>query len=348
MGVLFALFIAIFINYSSLERIFDSTKEYDYKTLSTVIFSLVWFCIVSMFYYLLYALIFNQFYNKNHSIRMLIFVLFGSLLVSYALLELYPLARNSIIVHEKPIRRPVVRMINEQRVSSTLYKYTLISLLNLLFVYIQRLLFRNQEIERRNEQLQLESIRSQHSALIQQVNPHFFFNSLGSLRYIIQKGEMDKAVDFLDNLTTIFRKTLKLSSNSLHSLSNELEVTESYIHIIESRFDGKIFVKFNIEPHYKEFLLSPLSLLTLIENVVKHNKVSSKSPINIEVFTPERECAIVVKNNIVKKFEQVDSNGIGLINLNKQYELLLGKGITVTSDDCHFSVKVPLIKRDEI
>ncbi|MFR9603305.1 MAG: histidine kinase [Rikenellaceae bacterium] len=347
MGVLFALFIAIFINYNTLERLFEVDKEGLKKMLPPLIFSVVWFFLASIIYYVVYVVISNMLHKRNNSTLTVVSTVLASFVVTYAFFILYPMVRDLVLVDVFNVRRPPNnpnnRVIGVVRgLSSSQFMHLLLAILNLLFVYIQRLLYRNQEIEMRNEQLQLESVKSQHSALIQQINPHFFFNSLGSLRYIIMKGDVDNAVDFLDNLTVIFRKTLKMSGNTLHSLQEEVELTISYIHIIEKRFEGKIFVEFQIGESFEKYMLSPLSLLTLMENVVKHNTLSIKKPVRVKVYTtPDKD--VVVENNIVHKFEEVECNGIGLINLNKQYQLLTGRGVVVESNDDVFRVKLPLV-----
>ncbi len=348
MGVLFAFFVAIFINYNTIERLFEVDKEAVSKMLPPLLFSVVWFFIASIVYYVVYVLIYNVLHKRNNSTLTVISIIFASFVVTYIFFVLYPIVRDLVLADVLNVRRPPNNPNNRvmgvaRGLSSSQFLHLLLAILNMLFVSIMRLMYRNQEIEMRNEQLQLESVKSQHSALLQQINPHFFFNSLGSLRYIILKGDSDGAVDFLDNLTTIFRKTLKLSGNTLHSLREEVELTISYIHIIEKRFSGKIFVEFEIEESYEKYMLSPLSLLTLMENVVKHNTVSAKRPIYVKVYTTS-DAGVVVENNIVHKFEEVECHGIGLINLNKQYQLLTGRGVEVTSNDDIFRVKLPLIQ----
>ncbi len=347
MGILFALFIAIFINYNSIERLLDPSREFSVEMLYPLLFSIAWFLIISMVYYLLYTSIFDLFYGNKNRALMVTSILMLTIGVSYILVEIYPVIRDIVIPEEHIIHRPapthINRMIGVQRgLNSRQFMHLLVAILNLFFVSILRLLYRNQEIERHNEQLQLESVKSRHSALVGQINPHFFFNSLGSLRYIILKGESDSAIEFLDNLTSIFRKTLKLESRTLHTLTEEVELTRSYMHIIRKRFAGKIFINFQLNESLLEHMLSPLSLLTLMENIIKHNTISTKCPIRVLITTTDDK-RVLVENNIVPKFEEVESNGIGLINLNKQYELLTGEGIDIIAEDDIFSVSLPLI-----
>ncbi len=349
-GGLFALFVAIFINYNSIERIFNSTRGFTMEMLYPLLFSIAWFFVISIIYYMLYATVYNFFYGGSR-VLMAISIVAITLVVSYILVELYPTIRDMVIPEQFITRRHMPdpnpdpnRMILVQRgFNSREFMHMLVAILNLLFVSIQRLLFRNQEIERHNEQLHLQSVKSQHSALVQQINPHFFFNSLSTLRYIIQKGEGEDAIDFLDNLTSIFRRTLKLNANTQHTLGEEMALTTSYMHIIERRFEGKISVDFAIDEAFNDYMLSPLSILTLMENVIKHNTISTKRPVSVKIqTTPSGE--LIVENNIVPKFDEVESNGIGLINLNKQYELVTGRGIEVLHDKEIFRVKLPLLK----
>ncbi len=358
LGVMFAMLIALFLNFTSIERLLNSSREFNISMIYPLIFSVVWFFVVSMIYYLLFLALFNIFYGRDRDTWMVVGVVILMFGVSQIFVELYPVVRGWVLPEDLIVHRPKTvmptmggvhdakRMIGVPRgFSSRHFVHSLVAIFTLAFVVIQRLLYRNQEIERHNEQLHLESVKSQHSALVQQINPHFFFNSLGSLRYIILKGESDDAVEFLDNLTSIFRKTLKLSANTLHTLREEMELTSSYMHIIERRFAGKISVSIDVEPRYENYMLSPLSILTLMENIIKHNAVSSKNPIRVSISIVDGE--LVVENNIVPKYDEVESNGIGLINLNKQYELLTGRGIDVMREGGTFRVKLPLLKPEQ-
>ncbi len=383
-GVLFAVLVAIFINYSSIERIIvDKGVVVDTAMLYPLLFSLGWFILTSLLFYIYYVTVFNLFKSSDQSFMMLIPIFFGAVVLAYLFSEAQPVVREFFAPEGFDVSRMgrgtgggggagsidgigggggapagaggASSLVSaggaggmrppRGMMSATMYRHLLVLILNLFFVYIQRLLYTNQAIARRNEQLQFETVKSQHNALLQQINPHFFFNSLNSLRYIIMKGESESAVEYLDNLIAIFRKTLKASSNTLHPLLEEMSITTSYTHIVERRFEGKFSVEFVIDERYDGSMIAPLSLLTLVENVVKHNKIASQIPIKVKIYTTE-DSKIVVENNIVHKFEDVEKSGIGLKNLNLQYELLTTKGIDVYSDEAIFRVTLPLIERE--
>lgn len=342
MGILFAIMVAIFTNYPSIERTVNMSREFGRVEIHPLLFSLVWYSMASLIYFLCTLKILTLLEGRNR-ISILVVLVVCSVVMAYVMSEFQSVVRDLITPEDDDMRRLRRSVMGGGMHGPTiaLFNQLLVMVLNILFVYVLRLLYINHDIARRNEQLQLETMKSQHTALVQQINPHFFFNSLNSLRYIILKQQTDSAVDYLDNLTTIFRVTMKARGVVLHTMAQELELTHSYVHIIESRFEGKFSVDIDIDNSYQDFKVAPLALLTLIENVVKHNTIGSKSPIRAKVSIEKHN--IVVVNNIVPKFEAVESSGIGLQNLNQQYELLCSRGITIYKEGGIFRVSLPLI-----
>lgn len=91
-----------------------------------------------------------------------------------------------------------------------------------------------------------------------------------------------------------------------------------------------------------------MSLQLLIENAIKHNQISSKTPLTINIHTENDEW-LVVSNIIRPKYDMRNANatGIGLENLNRRYELLFNRNITVEKGNGVFSVKIPLVEPDK-
>ena len=87
----------------------------------------------------------------------------------------------------------------------------------------------------------------------------------------------------------------------------------------------------------------PLSLQLLIENAVKHNIVSKKKPLHIEVYIAEDGKSIKVKNNIQKRIRSVSSTGMGLKNIRTRLSFFTQTPLSIEEDDHFFSVTIPLI-----
>ena len=89
--------------------------------------------------------------------------------------------------------------------------------------------------------------------------------------------------------------------------------------------------------------MAPLALQLLIENAVKHNVVSSVSPLLVELYIDE-DHYLVVRNNIIPKLHKEKGSGMGLENIIKRYELLSDRKVVIDNDGMHFTVKIPVIK----
>ncbi len=86
-----------------------------------------------------------------------------------------------------------------------------------------------------------------------------------------------------------------------------------------------------------------MTIQTLVENAVKHNEVSKRKPLTLIIRTTENG-SLIVQNSIQAKLTEEDGPGIGLTNLSKQFQLLLGKEIIISKDNNEFKVEIPLIK----
>ncbi len=174
---------------------------------------------------------------------------------------------------------------------------------------------------------------------MQQINPHFFFNTLNTLSGLVQENP-EKSEEFIDKLSQVFRYVLKMQENSKVLLTEELKFADDYFYLLKMRFEDKIFLESNIEQLGNK-LIAPLSTQLLIENVIKHNRMNRQLPLKIE-FTLENDYLKVCNSYYPQKSD--NSNGMGLKNLNKRCEILSGKSIIIEQTEEYFCVKVPLIK----
>jgi LytS/YehU family sensor histidine kinase len=126
-------------------------------------------------------------------------------------------------------------------------------------------------------------------------------------------------------------------------LKEEMAFMDSYIYLIKLRFDTNLAVSVSINEKYSSYRLPPLTIQTLIENAIKHNEISKEKPLNINIITTDNE-RLAVWNNIQEKITEEEGTGIGLTNLSKQFQLIIGKDISISNQNNQFRVEVPLIK----
>ena len=191
------------------------------------------------------------------------------------------------------------------------------------------------------EQLQQQFAQVRLLALKNQVNPHFLFNSLSVLSSLVH---VDAAASekFIVQLAKAFRYILGQKDTDLVNLKDELDFLDAYFYLLTIRFDNKILLKKNIQLNTEEWFLPPLTLQMLVENAVKHNKMSASEPLTITLnsFTD----SLQVTNNINAREEDIISTGIGLDNIKKRMAYLTEKQISILKTTTTFSVNIPLVK----
>jgi sensor histidine kinase YesM len=190
------------------------------------------------------------------------------------------------------------------------------------------------------ERLRMESLQSRCEALKNQINPHFFFNSLNGLMALTQDNE--PASEYIIKLSGIFRYILQSDKKELVDLCEELTFLDSYRYLLEVRYAGKIFFDITIAEEDKNLKIPVLSLLPLIENVVKHNRIDSENKMTITLMLDDKKELIMI-NPVHEKLDVSDRNGIGLSNLSARFKLLLNRDIKVKNEAGLFYVYLPLM-----
>jgi len=192
-----------------------------------------------------------------------------------------------------------------------------------------------------SENLKRESLSAQLNALRTQVNPHFLFNNLNTLSSLIPENPKH-AVDFVQQLSKVYRHILEVKEEKSILLSKEMEVLEAYYFLLKTRFGNNIEVNIDIPCEKLDKKIVPLSLQILMENAIKHNIVSSSRPLKINIFTENG--SLVMDNNLQMKHQVSESTGIGLDNIRNRYKLLSQKEVKVTETGSNFTVSIPLIE----
>lgn len=191
-----------------------------------------------------------------------------------------------------------------------------------------------------NERLITENIRIRYAVLKNQVDPHFLFNSLNTLDGLVGIDD-NRAHEFLQNISLVLRYTM--NNKEILYLSEELAYTESYANLMRIRYGDNFTIHYAIDEKYKNWYIMPISLQLLVENAIKHNVISTRSPLIINIETTP-QATIKVQNPIHLKKEGEPGEGIGLANLTERYKLLFQKEIVISKTDV-FSVEIPLIEQ---
>ena len=197
---------------------------------------------------------------------------------------------------------------------------------------------------RRVSKIVAKSERTQYrySQLKRQLNPHFLFNSLSILDYLVQEQQTERASDYIKKLANIYRYLLKQEEYDTIELSKEVDFLGLYIDIMRERFLDGFEVTMELPQEVMSYRIVPCSLQVLVENAFKHNAVSPTDKLLIDIRIEGGN--IVVSNNLHFKHTSPESTGYGLKNLRTYYELLSGSKIEATKTDSHFIVKIPLLK----
>ena len=203
---------------------------------------------------------------------------------------------------------------------------------------------RTKELTKANTQLlklQKENLQSQFDVLKQQVNPHFLFNSLNVLISLIRL-EPELAEKFTEHLAKVYRYVLENKDNELVNLSTEINFLEAYIFLINIRFMDKVVVNISIPDNKKNHRVIPLAMQLLIENAIKHNAMSKKSPLVIDIYIDENNQLNVV-NNLQEREAHMTSTGVGLKNIQNRYRLLNNTIPVFEKTKTHFIARIPLV-----
>ena len=220
-----------------------------------------------------------------------------------------------------------------------------VALANILFLAIQYALKTQQNISRlllEKEQMQNENYKAQIKALHARIDPHFLFNSLNTLRSMVRQQHSDSE-QFIMSLSDFYRQTLKYTEHTTLQLSKELAVLQSYLFLMQNRNGDAISVNLKIDDTLDQMQLPTLALQIAVENCFKHNSMTTKNPLKIEIKSTS-DNYIQIKNNIQPVIGEKESSGFGLNSLRKRYELMQVKdGLLVEQSPEEFSVKLKLI-----
>ena len=186
--------------------------------------------------------------------------------------------------------------------------------------------------ERYNKSLKLEaSIKEiELSNLKSQLNPHFIFNALNSIRALVDENPL-KSKQAINQLSNILRSSLTTGKKGLTRFEEELRIVKDYIGLEQIRFEERLKTSFEIDDESLDFLIPPLMIQTLVENGIKHgvSKLTEGGSIFLKTTVLNDRLKIQVRNSgVYVNGARRSSGGLGLENTTQRLKLTYGDSAT--------------------
>ena len=179
--------------------------------------------------------------------------------------------------------------------------------------------------ERYNTSLMLEATVKEIELknLKAQLNPHFIFNAMNSIRALVDENPI-KAKQAITQLSNILRNSLATEKKGLTKFEDELKIVKDYLSLESIRFEERLKIEYDIATGSNEFWVPPFMIQTLVENGIKHgiSKLTEGGIINLKTTIINDELKIQISNS--GHYVNGTNTGVGLANTTQRLKLLYG------------------------
>ncbi len=285
---------------------------------------------------------FNFWLDKRESQLALVFKSSTSRLILQSAISLFAgvllVVVVELIVHEtiKEEKAPLIFFI---------FRGVLINIILQILFYAVRSVYQFQQVQVKNAQLMEMSAKAQMDLLRQQVNPHFLFNALNTLKSMVKSGSPN-AQEFIVQLADVYRYLLQNNQKESVSVREDLSIARSYANLIHARFEDNFKLEVSLTPDVYDTLTPPNTFQLLIENAIKHNIIGAGKALLVKIYNDENY--IVISNNLQPKRTVEQNTGLGLENIRQRYKLLCGRDIKVSKLNQQFEVFLPIVGLREV
>lgn len=243
---------------------------------------------------------------------------------------------------------PISKNKNNEKISNS-YEIIVLTeayedMLGKIDYYVKNLI--HEEKERRKAEL---------NALQMQINPHFLYNTLSTIKYLAKGEKIDEVGKTIDSLISILRNTIG-TTEEMATIQSEIENLEKYVYINKLRFGGDTNVTFRVSEDCKELLIPKLIIQPFIENAFFH-AFSGRAKGEINIFINKSFNFIIIEimdNGIGMEVTDINKlkskkfkGGIGVKNVDDRIKLIYGEefGIRLDSEVGYgtiVSIKIPI------
>lgn len=185
---------------------------------------------------------------------------------------------------------------------------------------------KTKEIEVANLRLQNSLREAELSSLSNQLNPHFLFNALNNIRFMIQE-DANNAEAMLMSLSHVLRYSLDSSKQDTVPFEREVEISQQYIDLVQIQFEERLVFSIDAPTELMHCTVPPMVLQMLLENAVKHGieNIAAGGKISVSATLKNDILSLTVCNDLPENQQRKSSeSGIGLLNIEQRLDLLYG------------------------
>lgn len=184
-------------------------------------------------------------------------------------------------------------------------------------------------ISRYNKSLKYEAsmIEIELNNLKNQLNPHFIFNALNSIRALVDENPT-KSKQAINHLSNILRNSLTFEKKGLTKFDDELKIVKDYLSLESIRFEERLKTELDVHPESSKFLVPPFMIQTLVENGIKHgiSRLTEGGTIHLKTLVEKNRLKIQIRNsgNLMNGARKGKFGGTGIKNTTQRLKLLYG------------------------
>lgn len=222
--------------------------------------------------------------------------------------------------------------------------YTSLLLYSIVYFFHNFFLLNHLKSKREIEVAELKNLNSEtkNQLLRQQIQPHFLFNALNTLKSLIRK-DPELAEEYVIHLSEFLRASIADNRNQTSKVIDELKICRDYMNMQKIRFGEALnyIVELDIKDPRLQRQIPNFSLQPLLENAIKHNQFTLSNPLDIKVSLVNDY--ITVSNPIRLRKLVEHSTGNGLYNLSQRCKIIYNEDIRILNNEEHFEVQIKLI-----
>ena len=230
--------------------------------------------------------------------------------------------------------------------------------------YIARIrtqLITQSEMKEKNLLMETHLKDAQLKYLQSQINPHFLFNTLNAGAQLAMMEGADRTVEYIRNMADFFRYNVKKSSETV-KLSEEIELVDSYMYILNVRYAGEILFEKDIDESLLNVMVPSMIIQPLVENSIKYgikDLEPGEGKVTLSVYREDKMCCIRVSDNGIGTDEEIiekimnhekrpsETRGVGITNVMARLDLYYNNKEVFEmksrkNEGTHVTIKIPL------